>query len=406
MPLRSAFLRSALPLILILAAAPPALAQMGHGGPPAVGVTRAEVKPIIETNEFVGRIRAMRRVNIVARVTAFLDKRLFTEGAEVKKGQLLYVLEQPPFQADVQAKQAAVAQAQAQLENATTSLNRAKSLLASPAGNRSTYDNALATQRSDAAQVLAAQAQLQQAQINLAYTEIHAPIDGKIGDTLVNVGNVVTPSSGALTTIVSQDPMYVSFPISVRTAVDLRDRYAGKGGLNAVQIRIRLPNGKLYGQTGKLDFVANTVNQNTDTIMLRGVIPNPVLPGAKRTQLGDRELTDGEFVTVLLEGVAPIQVLAVPRAAVLSDQQGDYVFVVGPGNKVEQRRVQLGQSTPTTASITSGLKAGEMVVVDGLQRVRPGIVVQPGPATPTTPSGQAAAQPAPAKATSTAKAGK
>jgi membrane fusion protein (multidrug efflux system) len=135
--------------------------------------------------------------------------------------------------------------------------------------------------------------------------------------------------------------------------------------------------------TGKLDFVDNTIAQNTDTFTVRGVIPNPLLHDGSSTASGPlHELTDGEFVTVLLEGVQPVEVLAIPRSAVLSDQQGDYAFVVGPDNKAEQRRIQLGQSTPTIASVISGLKPGDKVIVEGLQRVRPGQPVSPGPASP------------------------
>jgi membrane fusion protein (multidrug efflux system) len=368
--------------VLFLTGITPAFAQFGPAGPPAVGVVHATKQPITESSQFIGRIQAVDRVSIVARVTAFLDQRFFTEGTEVKKGDLLYRLEQAPFQADLLAKQAAVAQANATLQNATITLGRAQSLLSTPAGQRSTFDDAVAAQRTAAAQLLAAQAQLQSSQINLNYTEIHSPIDGQIGRDQVTQGNVVSPSSGALNTIVSQDPMYVVFPVSLRTAIDLRNRYAPEGGFAAVTIKLRLPDGRLYDQSGKLNFVDNSVNQNTETLTLRGSIPNPVRSNAKFGDPGDRELSDGEFVTVLLQGVEPVEVIAVPRAAILSDQQGDYVYVVDAQNKVQQRRVTLGQSTPSTAVILSGLKEGETVVLEGLQRVRPGITVNPGPATP------------------------
>lgn len=352
-----------------------AQAQMPGGGPPAVGVVRVTKMPITETSEFVGRIQATDRVALVARVTAFLEQRLFTEGAEVNKGDLLYVLERPPFEADLAAKQATVQQMQAQLTNASIAFSRANSLLKTPAGQQSTVDDARATMLAYAAQVQNAEAQVRQSQINLDYTEIHAPISGKIGRTSVTVGNVVSPSSGVLATIVSQDPMYVVFPVALRTALELRDHYADKGGFNAVVIKLRLPNGKIYDQTGKLNFIDNTVSLSTDTIILRGSIPNPVSGGA-------RELTDGEFVSVIVEGIEPVELLTIPRAAVLSDQRGDYVYTVDAQNKVQQTRIHLGQSTPTTASVLSGLNEGEMVVVDGVQRVRPGIVVSPGPAAP------------------------
>ena len=367
---------------IAIGAAATARAQPAAGGPPAVGVVEATKRPITETSEFLGRIEAVNRVNVVARVTAFLEKRLFKEGAEVKAGDELYRLERGPFEADLEAKKAQVAQLQAMLENARLTAERARILLSGPAGQQSTYDAALANQRSLEAQVQAAQAQVQASQINLDYTIIRSPIDGKIGRTAVTEGNVVSPGSGALTTIVSQDPMYVIFPVSVRQGLELRERYAPRGGLNAVVLKLRLLEGRLYDQTGKLDFVDNTIAQSTDTLTVRGVIPNSMLHDASTTAGPVRELTDGEFVTVLLEGVQPVEVLAIPRSAVLSDQQGDYVFVVGPDNKAEQRRIQLGQSTPTMASVISGLSPGDKVIVEGLQRVRPGQPVSPGPASP------------------------
>jgi membrane fusion protein, multidrug efflux system len=359
-----------------------AMAQPAAGAPPAVGVVRAERQQITETDEFIGRIQAVNRVALVARITGFLEKRLFTEGAEVKNGDLLYEIERPPFQAVVDAAQATIEQLEAQHRNALLTLQRAQALLNTPAGQQSNVDAALAAQRALAAQISGAQAQLETAQINLGYTEIRAPIDGKITSTAVTEGNVVSPTTGTLATIVSQDPMYVLFSISLRAGLDLRARYAAKGGYSAVVIKLRLPDGRIYDQDGKLDYGSPTVAENTDTIVLRGVIPNPVFPGMTAGQPGSRELTDGEFVTVLLEGVQPVTVLGIPRAAVLSDQQGDYVYVVDAQNKAQVRRIQQGQSTPTVAVITSGLKEGELVVSEGVQRVRPGEAVSPGPATP------------------------
>jgi membrane fusion protein (multidrug efflux system) len=351
-----------------------AKAQQGQAGPPAVGVLEAVKRPITESSEFLGRIEGVNRVSVVARVTAFLDKRTFAEGTEVKTGDMLYQLERGPFEADLKSKQAQVAQLQATLVNAKLTTDRARTLLGGPAGQQSTYDAALATQQSLEAQIQAAQAQVDLSQINLDYTQIRSPIDGLIGRTAVTEGNVVTPSSGVLTTIVSQDPMYVTFPVSLREALALRDRYSTRGGFKAVVIRLRLTDGRLYNQVGQLNFVNNTIDQNTDTILLRGTIPNPHIPG------GLHELTDNEFVTVLLEGVEPVEILAIPRSAVLSDQQGDYVFVLGADNKAEQRRIKLGQSTSTIAAVTNGLSPGEKVIVEGLQRVRPGEAVAPGPA--------------------------
>jgi membrane fusion protein (multidrug efflux system) len=353
--------------------------------PPAVGVVRAERQQITQIDEFIGRIQAVNRVAIVARVTAFLEKRLFVEGSEVKQGDLLYLLEQPPFQAQVDASKAAVEQLEAQHRNAQITLNRAQELLRSAAGPQANVDTALAAERALAAQISGAQAQLKTAEINLGYTEIHAQIDGEISSTAVTEGNVVSPASGTLATIVSQDPMYVIFTVANRTRLDLRNRYAGKGGYSAVVIKLQLPDGTTYGHDAKLDYISPTVAETTDTLTFRGVVANPVFLGAPAGQPGPRQLVDGEFVTVRLEGVQPITVLAIPRAAVLSDQQGDYVYVLDAQNRAQVRRIQLGQSTPSTAVISNGLKEGELVISEGLQRVRVGQAVSAGPASPPPP---------------------
>jgi membrane fusion protein (multidrug efflux system) len=371
-------------LLLVFTVLPMAAGGQPASGPPAVGVVRAERQQITQTDEFIGRIQSIGRVALVARVSAFLEKRLFVEGAEVKQGDLLYQLEQPPFQAQVDADKANVEQLEAQRTYAQQQLQRAQYLLKTPAGQQQNVDQTVSNERSLAAQVASAKAQLETAEINLGYTEIRAPIDGKISATDVTEGNVVSPTTGTLANLVSQDPMYVLYPVSVRAGLDLRNRYDAKGGFNAVVLKIRLPDGRIYGQNGKLDYVGPTVATNTDTITVRGVIPNPLLPGMAGAP-APRELFDGEFVTVMIEGVEPITVLAIPRAAVLSDQQGDYVYVVDAQNKAEQRRIQLGQSTPSTAVVSNGLKEGELVISEGLQRVRPGATVSPSPATPPPP---------------------
>ena len=202
-------------LALLLSVASVAYAQ-APSGPPSVGIVRAQQTSITETSEFVGRVQAIERVALTARVTAFLDQRLFKEGTEVNQGDLLYKLERAPFEAAVQQQEAAVADTTpARLANANIQLTRAQSLLNTPAGQRSNVDDAVANQRSLAAQVLSAQAQLKAAQINLDYTDIHAPVAGKISRTAITAGNVVSPpSSGPLASIVSQDPMYVLFPVA------------------------------------------------------------------------------------------------------------------------------------------------------------------------------------------------
>jgi membrane fusion protein (multidrug efflux system) len=343
-------------------------------------VITVERRPMTDSYEFNGRIQAINIVNIVARVTAFLEQQLFTEGTDVKKGDLLYTLEQPPFQAAADVQNAAVAQASAQLEKDNIELWRKQLLLEKSTGTQQAVDIATATQRTVAAQLQAAKAQLKIAQINLDYTEIRSPVDGRIGRTSVTVGNVVGPTSGTLTTVVSQDPMYVVFPVPTRRAIELREEYSEKGGFDAVKIRLRLPDGRVYAHTGKVEFINNTIAQDTDTVTVRGIISNPVLGSQTAGGVNLRELIADEFATVLLESIKPRLVIAVPRAAILADQQGNYVYVVDDQNIARQRRVRLGQLTPETAGIADGLKEGEQVIVEGVQRARPNVPVTPAPA--------------------------
>jgi membrane fusion protein (multidrug efflux system) len=374
-------------LALLIAASVPAAAQFGPQGPPAVGVLTAERRPVTESIEFVGRVEATDRVNIRARVTGFLQERLFREGGDVQRGEVLYRLERAPFEAQVEQAQANLAGANANLENTRVALARARELRQTGTGTQVALDNALAAERTAAANVLAAQAAVRVAQINLGYTEIEAPIDGQIGRSNLAVGNVVGPDAGNLATIVSQDPMRVAFAVSQRTALDLRNRFEGRGGSDATRVRIRTTDGRLYPEAGRIDFVDNQIDRNTDTILVRALIPNPIrrVDGRDST-VSPRELVDGQFVSVTVEGAEPVMAITLPRAAVLQDQQGSFVFVVvAPDNKAERRNVTLGRSTPETAVIEGGLQGNETVVVEGLQRVRPGQPVNPAPVGPAPP---------------------
>lgn len=356
----------------------PALAQ-APAGPPVVGYVVAEKKPVTQIQEFIGRVEAVNKVNVIARVSAELQEAPFKEGTEVKKGDILYQLEKPPYEAAVESAKASVDQYAALLRNATLTTERYQKLLSGPAGQQSSVDSALAQQQAYEAQMLGAQAQQKTAEINLGYTTIRSPIDGKVGRLAVTVGNIVGPSSGTLTTIVSQDPVYVTFPVPSPTLLELGKMYASKGGFDAVILRVRLPDGSLYSEKGKLDYVDPSVASNTDTVTVRGTIPNPL---GKSGKDGLRPLIDGEFVTALVEGVEPVVALAIPRAAVLSDQQGDYVYVIGTDDVVTQRRIQLGQSTAAVAMVSAGLSEGEKIVTEGIQRVRPNLKVAPQPASP------------------------
>ena len=361
--------------------AAPAMAQMGPGGPPpAVGVVEARRQPVTESSEFIGRVEAIDRVELRARITGFLEERLFQQGTEVEEGKLLFRMERAPFEAQLEQARANVASAEAQLANARTSLTRARELRTTGAGTQVSLDNAQAQERTSSATLLGAQAAVRVAEINLAYTNISAPFAGAIGRSTFTPGNVITPTSEALATIVSQDPMRVAFTIAQRASLELRARYEGRGGVAAVVVRIRQSDGTVYPLPGRIDFIDTQIGRDTDSILVRASISNPVRPGLQNTDIGARQLVDGQFVTVLLEGAEPVQAVTLPRAAVAQDQGGFFVFVVDGEGRAQRRNITLGRSTAETAVIERGVEAGERVITEGIQRVRPGQPVNAAPA--------------------------
>jgi membrane fusion protein (multidrug efflux system) len=350
----------------------------------------ASRRPVTESTEFIGRVEAINRVDIRARITGFLETRNFTEGSEVEEGSLLYRIERAPYAAQLDQARANVASAEAMLTNARVALARARELRQTGAGTQAALDNAIAQERTGAANLLGAQAAVRVAEINLAYTEISAPIAGAIGATTYTPGNVVSPSSQALATIVSQDPMRVAFTIPQRTAVELRNRYESRGGTSAVVVRIRRVDGSIYEHLGRIDFIDTSINRDTDSLLIRASIPNPIRQGAQQSQPGARSLIDGQFVAVLLESAEPVQAIVIPRAAVAQDQQGFFVYVVDGENKAQRRNIRLGTSTPESATVEDGLQVGDKVITEGIQRVRPGATVNPAPAsTPPRPGAPA-----------------
>lgn len=347
------------------------------GPPPAVSVIVAKKTPYYRHYSYTGRIRSLAIVNIEARVTGYLEKREFQEGGTVKKGQILFVIEQGPYEAALDKAEANVQQAKAKLENAKLALARAERLLHTPAGQQSTVDNDRATEESDAAAVAAARAQRETAAINYGYTMIRSPITGRIGPNLSSPGNVVGPGSGTMATIVSQDPMEVIFPVPVRDLQTLRDDLKDKGGLHALKLSITLPDGKRDKQTGHITYVSNQVSESTDTIAVHGHIPNPVIPALGAPRSNDRQLTSGEFVTVHLRVKKPTERIVVPHDAILTDVLGNYVLVVNDKNKVIRRNVTLASSNQSQAAIASGVKPGARIIVRGIESVHPGLVVKP-----------------------------
>ena len=335
---------------------------------PAVDVLAAEKQPVTESERFVGRVEAVERVDIRARVTGYLDEVLFKDGDTVNRGAPLYRIEKAPFEASVQQANASVLRARAQFDNAATQRQRAEELLRTNATSVAIRDDRVAAEKSAQGELAAAEAALKSAEINFAYTDVTAPIAGKIGRTAVTRGNVVGPDSGVLTTIVSSDPMYVTFPVSQREFVKLsppgQDR---QKIIDELKVLIELPNGPVYPHPGKIDFVDVKVDRATDTIAVRAAIPNP-----------ESRLKDGQLAQVRVEGNKPEERVVVPQVALIADQQGVYVFVVEDG-KIAIRRLKLGQAKGLSAIVTEGLSGGELVVVGGMQSLRPGLQVRAVP---------------------------
>lgn len=333
---------------------------------PAVGVRPAAMKGVAQSFEFVGRIKAVEKVDVRARVEGFIEKILFREGQDVKAGDLLYQIEKVQFQAQVEQAKANVAAAEAETTNDQLQYARSLELSKQQFSPQSTVDRDKAALDSSRAKVLQTKAALTQAEVNLDYTDVRSPIDGRIGRTAYTLGNLVNPASGVLATIVSQDPIYALFPVSVRDLEVIREaRRKEDGGLAKIEIRIRLSNGREYPQRGVWNLTDPQVDQSTDTLIMRATIANP-----------DRELVDGQFVTAIIRERQEAPRLVVPQAALQVDQSGYYVLVVDAGHKVEQHRIETGPNRDTDVVVTSGLKEGENVIVDGVQKVRPGQLVQ------------------------------
>jgi len=369
-PLFAARLRmTALALLLVaplLAGCEEKKAAQAPPPAPAVGVASAAIKGVAQAYNFVGRIKAVNTVQLRARVEGFLEKVLFREGDDVQTGQLLYQIEKDQLQAQVDQAKANVAAAEATELNAQLQYNRSLELVKNQNIPQATVDQNRANLDSAKATVLQTQAVLSQAQVNLSYTDIKSPIDGRIGLTAYTAGNLVNPASGVLATIVSQDPIYVVFPVSERQLEEIREaRRQENGSLTKIEILVRLPSGKEYQHPGVWNYTDPQVDQTTDTLVMRATLPNP-----------ERQLTDGEFVTVIVKERKEQPRLVVPQVALQVDQAGYYVMVVGPDNKVEQRRVATGATQDTDIVVESGIKEGDKVIVDGVQKVRPGQTVQ------------------------------
>jgi len=360
-------------LLCLIATAPPGSAQQATATP--VGTVVAEVKPITKAAEFVGRVEAREKVEIRARITGFLQAILFKEGDVVKAGDVLYRIEPETFQAAVQQAQGALLQAQGNLANAAAQLARTTELVKTDTASRAVLDERSAAQKSAQGAAVTADANLKTANVNLSYTEITAPITGEIGRSKLTVGNVVGPDSGPLTEIVSQDPMYVTFPVSQREFLEVKRQTTSKELAQALTVHIGFSDGSSYDQPGQINFVDVTVDKSTDTVLVRATIPNP-----------RGFLTDGQLVRVSVATDKPEEKVLVPQSALIVDQQGVYVFLVEDGKAVVRRVKPGGQSGPY-AIIDEGLKGGEQVIVQGMESLRPGVAVLASPAPPPLAGG-------------------
>jgi membrane fusion protein (multidrug efflux system) len=359
-------------IFLIFASGLAAHAQGARPAPVPVGTVKAERKPITKGLEFVGRVEAINRVEIRARVKGFLEDVLFKEGAMVNEGDPLYRIEKGLFEADVEQAQGALERSKAAYDLANTNLQRQQELVDRNAGTIAARDQARAAVGSAQGQMITDQANLKTAQINLGYTEIASPITGEIGKTNITKGNVVGPDSGVLTVVVSPDPIYVTFPVSQRDFLEAQQTGRRLNlDLKDFKVRLRFSDGSSYDQVGAVNFVDVSVDRATDTVLARAAIPNP-----------KGGLTDGQLVRVRVEAGEPKDEVVVPQEALIADQEGVYVFIV-EGDKAVVRRVTPGGESGTDTVVQKGLSGGEQVIVEGLQSVRPGAVVRARPITPT-----------------------
>lgn len=352
--------------------------------PPEVGVVTATAASLPLQRELSGRLSAYRSADVRARVPGVVQKRVYTEGSEVREGDVLFVIDPAQLQAALGTAQASLAQAQANHANAKTAADRARQLAPTQFISQSDIDNALAAERSAAAAVQAGRAAVDAARINLGYATVRAPISGIAGKQQVTEGALVGQGTATLLTTVDQaDPLYVNFSMSVAELERIRSVIAARGDGEA-EVSVRLPDGSTYAHTGTLDFSGDVVDPTTGAVSMRARVPNP-----------DRRLLPGTYVTLVATlGVQP-NVFAIPQPAVQRDAHGPYLMVVGADGKVARRDVQTSSASNGNWIVTGGLEGGEQVIVAGLQRVR---ADAPATAVPWQRDAATGAPPAPAAA--------
>ena len=364
--------------------------------PPEVGVITAQPESVGLTTELPGRLEASRVAQVRARATGILQKRVFTEGSDVRAGQVLYRVDAGPYDAARQSAQAQLAQAQATLANASGVVTRYRPLVAANAVSKQEFDAAVAAEKAAQAQVAAARAALRTADINLGYATVTAPISGRIGRSLVTEGALVSAAeSTQLATIQQINPLYVNLTQSASEVMQLQQALrAGKlnrSGANAARVEILLDNGQPYAENGRLLFTDLTVDPGTGQVSLRAEVPNPSLL-----------LLPGMYVRARLQQAQVDNAVLLPQQAVTRGSDGDSVMVVNADGTVAPRKVQIAGAKDNQWIVTGGLNPGEKVMVDGSMKLMLGIkVVKPVPwqADPA-PSGAKSAPTAPASGAS------
>jgi RND family efflux transporter MFP subunit len=346
--------------------------------PPPVTVTTATAGEVRDWDEFTGRFEAVERVELRPRVSGYIERIAFTEGSEVHKGDLLFAIDPRPYAAELARVEGELARAQAQSKLAASESARAQRLLAAHAISQEEHDQRLSEQSQSTANVSAAQGAVETARLNLEFTRVTAPINGRVSRAQVTPGNYVTAGATVLTSVVSLDPIYVSFDSDEQTYLRYQQNAIG-AGRNADAVWVGLASESGYPHQGRVTFVDNALDPSTGTIHVRAVLDNR-----------DRRFVPGLLARVRLPGSQHYEAVLVPDAAVATDQDRRYVLVVGGDGTVEYRPVELGAISDDRRVIRSGLKAGEQVIVSGLARARPGSKVSP-----QQQSAQAAGSPGP-----------
>lgn len=331
---------------------------------PAVVVAPAEMQELNASAGFTGRVVAVQKVEIRARVTGFLEDVAFREGDRVEAGQLLYSIQDEAYRASVAEIEGSIQAAEAARDLARIERDRKAKLVARDAVAQRDLDIAKAKLGQAEGELAHLQGTLDRARLDLSYTRITAPFAGVIGLSAADVGALVGPDSGPLTTLMRLDPIEVTFPVATSVLLNYQNMLASGDLTRESSIRLTLPNGEAYPHAGSINYVSADVAQGTDTVLVRALFDNP-----------DGTLLDGALVGVTFEANNPNPVLTVPQQAVQHDQAGAFVMVVDKASKVELRRVEIARVEQGRAVVAKGLEEGENVIVEGINKVRPGIVV-------------------------------